>query len=240
MRRPLIAVTTVAAGAVLATGLLAAAPALAAGRGPGGTGTTAACPYAADGTGARAMNGRGGGTGNGAGMGSGMGSGMGLGMGRQGTGASTSDPLAGLTQGTLSPAQKTSLAGMAEEEKLAHDVYLVLGKTSGDARFSRITVAEARHLTEIRALLTRYGVADPTAGKVDGVFADAAAQKMYTDFIARGDDSPATALAVGVAIEQADIAALTAARAGVTAPDVLTVYTRLSNGSSRHLRAFGG
>jgi len=63
---------------------------------------------------------------------------------------------------------------------------------------------------------------------------------MYTDLVARGDDSPAAALAVGVDIEKADIAALTAARTGVTAPDVLTVYTRLSNGSSMHLRAFGG
>jgi hypothetical protein len=150
------------------------------------------------------------------------------------------DPLAGLTQGTLSSAQKTSLAGMAEEEKLAHDAYLVLAKTSGDTRFSRIAVAEVRHLTEVRALMTRYGVADPTAGKADGVFATAAVQKLYTDLVARGGDSPAAALAVGVVIEKADIAALTAARAGVNAPDVLTVYTRLSNGSWMHLRAFGG
>ena len=232
MRRPLIAVATVAAGAVLATGLLAAAPALAAGRGPGGAGTGTACPYMADGTGTRAMNRQSGGMRNGAGMGPGMGRGSAV--------ASMTDPLAGLTQGTLSSAQKTSLAGMAEEEKLAHDAYLVLAKTSGDTRFSRIAVAEARHLTEVRALLTRYGVADPTAGKADGVFATAAVQKMYTDLVARGDDSPAAALAVGVDIEKADIAALTAARTGVTAPDVLTVYTRLSNGSSMHLRAFGG
>jgi hypothetical protein len=150
------------------------------------------------------------------------------------------DPLAGLAQGTLSSAQKSSLAGMAEEEKLAHDVYLVLAKTSGDTRFSRIAVAEARHVTEVRALLTRYGVADPTAGKADGVFATAAFRTMYTDLVARGDDSPSAALTVGVDVEEADIAALKASGGGVTAPDVLTVYTRLSNGSSMHLRAFGG
>jgi hypothetical protein len=168
------------------------------------------------------------------------GNGMGAGAGRQGTARSTADPLAGLVQGSLTAGQKASLAGMAEEEKLAHDVYVALAGTSGDTRFTRIAAAETRHLTEVRALLTRYGVADPTAGKADGVFATAAIQQQYTEFVARGDDSLEAALAVGRDIEKADIAALTAARAGVTAPDVLTVYTRLSDGSSRHLRAFGG
>lgn len=72
-----------------------------------------------------------------------------------------------------------------------------------------------RHLTEIRALLTRYGVTDPTAGKADGQFASQEVQALYADLVARGSSSLDAAL-------------------------VTTVYTRLANGSRMHLRAFGG
>jgi hypothetical protein len=188
----------------------------------------------------------------GAGMGYGMGRGGGRGMGNgpgmgngmrngQGPGANASaDPLAGLSKGTLTDAQKSVLAGMAEEEKLAHDVYVALARSSGDMRFTRISAAESRHLTEVRALLARYGVSDPTAGKADGTFASASRQRQYTEFVARGDDSPSAALAVGRDIEKADIADLATAGTGLNAPDVAAVYSRLSRASSMHLRAFGG
>jgi hypothetical protein len=244
MRRSLIIVST--AGAVLAAGLFAV-PAIAA------TDTTGTCPVtgASIGTqgGAGAGMGRmgaGNGYGLGAGMGSGMGSqagsglgnGYGMGMGR--SGGTVADPLAGLTQGSVTDAQKQALAGMAEEEKLAHDVYTALAKTTGDARFTRIATAETRHLSEVRALLTRYAITDPTAGKADGVFATASVRTQYTDLVARGSASLTAALAVGREIENADIADLAKAGTGVTAQDVQTVYTRLTNGSRMHLRAFGG
>jgi hypothetical protein len=178
------------------------------------------------------------GMGRGAGTGQGMGQGvMGQGMGG---GAESGDPLAGLVKGTLTADQKSRLAGMAEEEKLAHDVYVKLAVSSKDARFTRISAAESRHLTEVRALLTRYGVADPTAGKGDGSFASASSQQLYDALVARGDDSLEAALAVGRDIEKADIADLGKAGSGVTAADVQAVYSRLSRGSSMHLRAFGG
>jgi hypothetical protein len=129
---------------------------------------------------------------------------------------------------------------MAEEEKLAHDVYVVLAASSKDARFTRIAAAESRHLTEVRALLARYGVSDPTAGKADGVFTSSVRAQQYTELVGRGDDSLAAALSVGRDIENADIADLAKAGAGVTAQDVTTVFSRLSRGSQMHLRAFGG
>lgn len=246
MRRPLIVATT--AGAVLAAGLLAVPAVAATHTSPT---STAPCPMTGasgggqGGTGMGRMGqgagyGPGAGTGSrpGRGNGSGAGHGYGMGMGRQG--GTVTDPLTGLKQGTLSAGQRQALAGMAEEEKLAHDVYVALAKTTGDVRFTRIATAETRHLAEIRALLTRYGVTDPTVGKADGVFATASVQKQYTDLVARGSASPAAALAVGRDIENADIADLAKAGTGVTAPDVQTVYTRLTNGSRRHLRAFGG
>lgn len=238
MRRPFIVATTTA-GAVLAAGLIAV-PALAAANSPtgasaGGTGGTT-CPC----TGAGAHSGAGRGLQNGRGAGTGAGTGAGGGVGRRGKETSTLDPLAGLTQGTLTADQRQALAGMAEEEKLAHDVYVAVAAATKDTRFTRIAAAESRHLDEVRALLTRYGVNDPTSGKADGQFAAAAIQQQYRDFVARGSASPAEALAVGRDIENADLAALSAARSGVSASDVLTVYTRLGRGSQMHLRAFGG
>jgi hypothetical protein len=242
MRRSYVLATT-AAGAALAAGLIAV-PALAAGSSTAGTTPTASasatCPCGAG----TAGGGRGMPYGRGAGMapGSGMnaGGGMGAGMGRWGTDSTTGDPLAGLARGSLGSDQKAALAGMAEEEKLAHDVYVTLAATTKDVRFSRISTAESRHLTEVRALLTRYGISDPTAGKSDGVFATAAIQQQYTDLVARGSGSPDAALAVGRDIEKADLAALDKAGSGITAQDVRTVYARLVNGSQMHLRAFGG
>lgn len=235
MRRHIIIATT-AAGAVLAAGVIAV-PALAAGRGPGpatlGTATPGPsasvtdCPYRDDGTGM--------GPGNGAGMGR---WGNGAGRGRWGSGPAVTDPLAGLQQGSLTSAQRTALAGMAEEEKLAHDVYVALAAATNDVRFTRIAAAEARHLAQVRALLARYGVADPTAGKADGAFASTAIAQQYQDLVARGSASLDAALAVGRDIENADLKALDAAGSGVTAPDALTVYGRLANGSQMHLRAF--
>lgn len=249
MRRPLIAAA--AAGAAFAAGLVAL-PAMA-GTGtptPNPSPTSTSCPCGAGTAAGNAgaggwgmMNGRRAGAGaavtpgTGPGAGAGMLAGRGSGPGRM---SWSGDPLTGLTQGTLTAEQKARLAGMAEEEKLAHDVYVALAAGSGDARFTRIAAGEARHLTEVRALLTRYGITDPTAGKADGVFADAKVQQQYRDLVARGKASLDAALSVGRDIENADLKDLATAGTGVTAPDVTTVYTRLSNGSRMHLRAFGG
>ena len=146
----------------------------------------------------------------------------------------------GSAQGTLTAAQKTALADMAEEEKLAHDVYVKLYSVNGDSRFSRISESESSHHNAIRRLLTRYAVADPTAGQRPGVFTTPAVQKLYNYLVARGDDSLSAALAVGRDIERMDIADLAKAAETVTAPDVLAVYDNLSRGSQNHLRAFGG
>jgi hypothetical protein len=220
MRRKIIAVA--ATGAVLAAGA-AAAPALAGqsarpGDGTGSTTRSCAGPWS--------------------GEAAGPGAGRGAGMGHRGM--SGGDPLAGITQGTLTGDQKAELAAVAEEEKLAHDVYAALADDTGDARFARIAVAETRHLEAVRILLARYGISDPTAGKAAGQFATATVQQQYRDLVAAGQPSLSAALAVGRRIETADLARLAGARSGVTAPDVLTVYDRLGRSSTMHLRAFGG
>jgi len=231
MRRNIAIASGIAAGvtaiAVVATPALAQAGPWSGGRSTANT----SCPMRDAGSGMP-------GTGYGMGRGSGQGAGMGRGAGGQaGMG------LAGVTtapSGTLTADQKVFLAGMAEEEKLAQDLYKTLAaKFPNDGQFARITRAESMHLTAVRTLLSRYGVADPTAGQATGVFASAKTQSLYNNLLSSAT-SDGSALAAGVAVEKADIAALNAAKAGVTAPDVLQVYAHLLAGSQRHLTAFGG
>jgi hypothetical protein len=172
------------------------------------------------------------------GMGSGMG-GYGRAMGARGSmmqgQGQTLAPM-----GVLTAVQKSELVSMVEEEKLAHDVYVALAaKYPSLYQFTNIAKAELKHDAALRTLLTRYGISDPTAGLANGKFATAAFQTLYNTLVADAT-STAAALAVGVRIEKLDIADLTDAINGLTAPDVMQVYTNLRIASQRHLVAFGG
>ena len=163
--------------------------------------------------------------------------GQGQGMGNRGPGMAGQGAITA-PMGTLNDAQKAELAAMAEEEKVAHDLYVALAKKYPELRqFTNIAKAELQHLTAVRTLMDRYGVADPTKRFAAGEFKTPAFQTMYNDLLAGATDS-AKALAAGVAVEKADIADLKAAIKAVDAPDVLQVYGNLLAGSERHLVAF--
>ncbi len=167
---------------------------------------------------------------------------QGQGHGAQGQGRGQGQAIAENlpASGTLTAAQLADLAYMAEEEKLAHDVYVALADATGDSRFTRIAASETRHLEAMRTLLARYEQADPTDGKALGEFVDADFAASYTDFVARGSTSLEAALEVGRTIERMDIADLTEKLAGLSAADAQQVYGSLLAGSQNHLRAFGG
>ena len=141
-------------------------------------------------------------------------------------------------QGTLTEQQKTTLAAMAGDEKLAHDLYTAFADKYPATVFDRIAAAETRHLDAVRTLLDRYGITDPTAGKPAGQFSDPVVQATYSKLLAQGQASQAAALRVGQTVEQTDIADLRAALNGLTAPDVQQVYDHLLTGSEHHLAAF--
>lgn len=141
-------------------------------------------------------------------------------------------------RGTLTADQKATLAGMAEEEKLAHDLYTAFAARYYTRIFERIAAAEAQHLTVVRTLLDRYDVTDPTAGRSDGDFTDPSVQATYDRLLKQGEDSLTGALTAGRTVEKDDIAALTSALSGLTAPDVRQVYTNLLAASERHQEAF--
>jgi hypothetical protein len=208
-----------ATGAVALGGVAVAAPALA-GHGPFGTPTVAAAQPAPSWNNAW-INGTG--AGNGAG---------------NGTGARDGSCLPTAPAGMLSEQQKTTLAAMAQEEKLAHDLYATFADKYDAAVFDRIARAEEQHQAAVRTLLDRYGLADPTAGKAVGQFSDPAVQATYDRLLAQGNTGVTAALQVGEQVETTDIADLRAALNGLTAADVTQVYTNLLNASQQHLAAF--
>lgn len=232
MRRRTAVMAAVAAGAV---GTVLLAPPVLAATTRGGSGTGYG-PGTCAGTGRDADDGtsRGGPMGMGRGAGNDLGQGYGMGARAGGAGPATGLPAVG----TLTSAQKTDLAGMAEEEKLAHDVYSVLAQSTGDQRFGMIAASEQRHLDAVRVVLARYSVADPTAGKAAGEFTSPTSTRAYATYVAKGKASDAAALEVGRTIESTDIADLKAASPGASAPDVTELYSRLGIASSHHLAAF--
>ena len=80
----------------------------------------------------------------------------------------------------------------------------------------------------------RPGCRDP------GKFPTDATQKLYGSLLAEGSVSSDAAREAARTVETTDIADLTAASVGVTAPDVLAVYQNLLAASQHHLVAFGG
>jgi hypothetical protein len=169
------------------------------------------------------------------------GPGDGMGM-RDGTGMGLGDGTCRATDtvasGTLTEEQAATLAAMAEEEKLAGDLYQAFADKYELVILGRIAAAEDRHLAAVRNLLDRYGLDDPSAGKAAGKFTTPDVQATYDKLLAEGLTSQSAALNVGRQVEQADIAELEQALNGLTAPDVQTVYQHLLTASRRHLAAF--
>ena len=141
---------------------------------------------------------------------------------------------------TLSAEEIAGLKFMREEEKLAHDVYAALYSVWGATIFDNISQSETTHTETILALLEKYGVADPAAGKAPGEFEDPELQALYNALIAAGRASLIEGLKVGALIEETDIRDITEKKLATDEADILRVYDSLMCGSRNHLRAFNG
>lgn len=152
----------------------------------------------------------------------------------------STEPTAATPVAALSPEEIAALKFMREEEKLAHDVYVALFNVWGAKVFSQIALSETTHTETILALLVKYGIADPAAGKAPGVFEDPALQALYNTLVAMGQPSLIDALKVGALIEETDIHDINEKKAVTDEADILQVYSSLLCGSGSHLRAFNG
>lgn len=144
-----------------------------------------------------------------------------------------------VTTVTLTAAQKASLLFMYQEEKVARDVYITLGKKYPSATtFANIQLSEQEHIDAVEKLCIKYNVnISNVQESVVGVFVLPELQSLYTILVAQGSVSLLEGLKVGAAIEEKDIVDIVAAEAGMPA-DVVKVFENLRAGSYSHLDAF--
>ena len=145
---------------------------------------------------------------------------------------------ADIASGTLTTEQQATLLLQAEDEKMSHDLYTAFGELYGDMVFGKVASSETQHLTAVQMLLERYRLTDPTAGLDAGTFFTESVQKLYDSLLAQGAASRDGAFEAARTVETKDIAGLTAATEGMTAPDALAVYGHLLTASEHHLAAF--
>ena len=151
--------------------------------------------------------------------------------------AASSEPITPDAPVVALTATDEMLLYMAEEEKLAMDVYDALGDLWGSRIFTQISASEATHQDRVLALLDATGLADPRTG-VAGTFTDDELQAFYDELMAFGSTSPTAAFEVGVMIEERDIADLTEAISLTDDVRVVTVLDSLRSASQNHLSAF--
>ena len=161
--------------------------------------------------------------------------------------------------GVLDAAEETHLIFMREEEKLARDVYLTLGKWYKDLKvFSRIDDSEQKHTDTMANMLELYGIEDPSTSDKIGVFTGEDYGGYFTEkfeyLVAQGAVSALDALYVGAFIEELDMHdiaecpvviqethALGEYGCGLVYTGEATItraYESLIDGSESHLRAY--
>ena len=139
---------------------------------------------------------------------------------------------------SLSDAEVKWLKQMREEEKLARDVYVLLGSKWGLQLFTNISASEETHTNAVHSLLSHYGITDPVKDNSVGNFTNSELQALYGKLVSKGEISPSDALMVGATIEDLDIRDLNLALAETQNEEIKVVYKNLQKGSRNHLRAF--
>jgi hypothetical protein len=140
---------------------------------------------------------------------------------------------------TVTQDEIDGLIHMRIEEKLARDVYTVMGTTYNEKVFLNIKVSEQAHMNAVKRMLDKYNIPDPLTTDEVGVFPDPTFQDLYDQLILQGNISLLEALSAGVSIEELDIADLEYQLTNVVAnPGIINLYTNLKNASYSHLAAF--
>jgi len=143
----------------------------------------------------------------------------------------------------ITEVQKDELFKIFQEEKVARDVYITLGKQyPSEQTFANIQLAEQEHMLAAQVLCERYGIdtSDVDISLEDhaiGQFVLLEMQTLYNNCIALGSVSHFEALKVGELIEVTDIEDIEHASEGMPA-DVVKTYDHLLDGSHSHLDAF--
>jgi hypothetical protein len=138
----------------------------------------------------------------------------------------------------LTPAEKNALNYMYQEEKLAKDVYQVLGNLYPNLKVFRIYNSEIMHESSVANVLRHYNLPLPIRGDKVGVFTNPELQSLYNTLIAKGKKSPKDALEVGIMIEVTDVEDLDKYLAETKSNDIIALFKFLRAGSYNHYNAF--
>ena len=138
----------------------------------------------------------------------------------------------------LDQKETESLLYMREEEKMARDVYITLGKKWNTRVFDNISSAEQTHMDAVLLLLNKYVIQDPVGNNGIGVFTNPKLQALYNQLVQQGSLSLIEAYKAGATIEDLDIFDLKNALTYITSADIKLVYDNLTRASGNHLRAF--
>ena len=137
----------------------------------------------------------------------------------------------------LTATEAEGILYIKQEEKVARDVYQVLYQRWEHRTFANIAVSEQRHMDAVDNLIARYRLADTTPAEA-GTFTIPELQDLYDQLVALGSQSLEDALAVGVLIEEKDIADLQEVISATRERPIRNVLINLMNGSYNHLAAF--
>ncbi|MDA3886197.1 MAG: DUF2202 domain-containing protein [Candidatus Delongbacteria bacterium] len=138
----------------------------------------------------------------------------------------------------ISANDQQALIYMREEEKLARDVYIVLGDKWGLRIFQNIAKSEQIHTDMVKNLILGYGIADPVVNDSIGKFTDDKLQKLFSELVEKGSKSKVDALLTGAKIEDLDIYDLNEYLLKVKDAKIKDVFKKLRLGSENHMRAF--
>lgn len=153
--------------------------------------------------------------------------------------SNNTDAAVPVSNASYSEADLAQVLFMIEEEKLAGDVYDALFAQTGLSVFDRIGDAEDRHMDTLLDQAATLGLnVDTIISLPEGTYSSPELQALYNTLMAAGSVSTTAALEVGAAIENADIADLELAMAGLVDTPLGDVYANLLSGSNQHLTAF--
>lgn len=142
-----------------------------------------------------------------------------------------------ITEPGLCTEEKDALIFMYQEEKLAHDVYLLFAQSWQKPIFSNIAASEQRHMQAVYSLIETYNLQDSVPELKSGEFLDAGLQGLY-DSLSQSKDDFVMALKAGALIEEVDITDLQERIQETANKDIIFVFENLLRGSRNHLRAF--
>ena len=136
-------------------------------------------------------------------------------------------------------AQRAALRFVAEQERLAMDLFLDLYNEWGDPVLLDLHTAEQTHRDAVVWLLGKYGLPDPAGGLPSGVYDDPELQALSDDLFFIGTERFTGALTAGAILAEASIDELEyQLDVEVDTWDVEFLYDTLLLAERNHLRLF--